>query len=128
MKNYKKLIIYGIGLIFVLIFFSIINPFSYNDPTERTVITTQGGEQKVIFEPGIFYAGLFAHEQSYPNQIGVQYKADKEDLDLIDNTIDIGKTAIQFLGGATATVTGIVQFNLPGMKAAKDLTLDLKNK
>jgi len=100
----------GLGILLVTLW---LNPFSYNDPTERTVVTQQDGDQKVVFTPGIFYAGLFAKEEPYPNQIGIQYKGDVENLSLIDNTVDIGRTAIAFLGGASATVTGIAQFGLP---------------
>lgn len=111
-KN-ANLIVKSVIAFIVLIVFLWINPFSYNDPTERTVVTGQGGDQKVIFKPGIFWAGFFANEVAYPNQIGIQYKGDSEDLTLTDNTIDIGKTTVAFLGGASATVTGIAQFGLP---------------
>lgn len=104
-----KLSIGVIGLVLCLW----LNPFSYNDPTERTVVTAQSGDQKVVFKPGIFYAGFFAKEEAYPNQIGIQYKEATENLNLVDNTVDIGQTTVAFLGGASATVTGIAQFGLP---------------
>lgn len=113
MENNKKLfknIALGVG---ILILFLWLNPFSYNDPTERTVVTGQSGSQKVVFTPGLYFAGFFAREEAYPNQIGIQYKAEAEDLTLVDNTVDIGKTGVSFLGGASATVTGIAQFGLP---------------
>ncbi|MES2287602.1 MAG: hypothetical protein V4547_18045 [Bacteroidota bacterium] len=60
-----------------------------------------------------FFTGFFATTHPWPNRIGVQHKGDAENLNLVDNTVDIGKTPVSFLGGATATVTGIAQFNLP---------------
>lgn len=109
----KNLIIKGGIAILALLIFLWVNPWSYNDPTERTVVTSQSGDQKVVFQPGIYYSGLFSIEAIYPNQIGIQYKGDVEDLTLIDNTVDIGRTTVGFLGGASATVTGIAQFGLP---------------
>jgi hypothetical protein len=113
MENYKKLITRGIiGLAaFLLVIW--LNPWDYNESTERSVVTQQGGKQFVEFSPGFYYAGIFARINPYPNQIGVQYKSPTEDLEVRDNTVDIGKASIQFLGGASATVTGIAQFNLP---------------
>lgn len=108
----KKIVVIVASVVGFLIMLWI-NPWSYNDPTERTVVTTQGGSQKVVFTPGIFYSGFFAKEKKWPNRIGVQHKGDTEDLNLVDNTVDIGKTSVSFLGGATATLTGIAQFNLP---------------
>lgn len=114
MKELKNTLLFKLAVtVFVLIIAIWLNPFSYNDPTERTVVTGQSGDQKVVFKPGIFWAGFFANEASYPNQIGIQYKSDAEDLNLTDNTVDIGKTTVAFLGGASATVTGIAQFGLP---------------
>ncbi len=112
MKNKSLLIKCGAAVVALLICFWI-NPWDYNESTERSVVTQQAGKQFVEFKPGFYYAGFFARINPYPNQIGVQYKADKENLDVQDNTVDIGKASIQFLGGATASVTGIVQFNLP---------------
>ncbi len=100
----------GLGVLLLSLW---INPFDYNESTERSVVTQQGGKQFVEFGPGFYYAGMFARINPYPNQIGVQYKAAGENLEVQDNTVDIGKAGIQFLGGASATVTGIAQFNLP---------------
>ena len=109
----KNLIIRGGIALVALLLFIWLNPFDYNEATERSVVTQQGGKQFVEFSPGFYFAGFNAKIEPYPNQIGVQYKAEAENLDVIDNTVDIGKAVIQFLGGASATVTGIAQFNLP---------------
>lgn len=112
MKNKNLFIKLGIGLAILLLSLWL-NPFSNNLATERTVVTQSNGHQFVQLQPGIFYAGLFASKYEWPNQIGVQYEGDAPDLTLRDNTIDIGATRVSFLGGPTATVQGIAQFNLP---------------
>lgn len=110
----KKLITYGIAGIFSLIFLVIINPFSYNDPTERTVVTTQGGSQKVVFTPGMYWAGFFAKEVAWPNQISVSYKDSIiGSNEMIENTIEIGKINVRFNDATTAKITGITQYILP---------------
>ncbi len=115
----KKLIIgVVIGILLIVFPFTPFNPFDTNDPTERTVVTTQGGNQFVRFEPGMYWAGFFSTKYEWPNQIGVQYNAAEADLTLRDNTIDIGLTKVSFLGGPSATVQGIAQFNLPNNDSA----------
>lgn len=91
-----------------------INPFSYNDAGERTVVEQFDGKQFVQYAPGVYWAGLFAKERSWPNQISVSYQADAPDMDLKDGTIEIGKQTIRFGGDATsANISGIVQYILP---------------
>jgi hypothetical protein len=65
--NFKKSIITGILIIVALIVFLMINPFSWNDAGNRTVVERTTGEQIVQFAPGIFYAGFFAKEKEWPN-------------------------------------------------------------
>lgn len=93
------------------------NPFSWNDATERTVVTQATGHQFVEFTPGLFYAGPFAKKQAWPNQISVSYRADEPDIDLEENTIEIGKLTIRFSDGPTAISSGIVQYILPNTEA-----------
>jgi hypothetical protein len=90
-----------------------LNPYSYNDPTERTVVTTQTGDQKVVFTPGIFFAGFFAKEVSWPNQISVSYKDSVSGDKMTDNTIEIGMINIRFNDATTARIAGITQYILP---------------
>jgi len=109
----KKTIIFGLMTIFGLILFLIINPFSWNDAGNRTVVERTTGEQIVQFAPGIFYAGFFAKEKEWPNQISVTYQEDQPTLDLEDNGIEVGHIMIRFSDATTANVKGITQFILP---------------
>jgi regulator of protease activity HflC (stomatin/prohibitin superfamily) len=110
----KKQILMTITVIVVLVFGSVFNPFSYNDAGERTVVERVDGSQFIQYSPGVFYAGFFAKEKSYPNQISVSYQADQPDLEVKDGTIEIGKIKVRFGGDATtADVSGIVQYILP---------------
>ncbi len=60
----RRTIIAGIVAILGLILFLIVNPFSWNDAGNRTVVERTNGEQIVQFAPGIFYAGFFAKRKS----------------------------------------------------------------
>jgi hypothetical protein len=115
-EKYKKVIIRGALLVVVLIIFGFINPWSYNDATERTVVTRSGGHQFVQFKAGIFFSGFFSREQSWPNQISVSYMDTSFDGDLSikDNTIEIGVIRdVRFNDATVAVMSGITQFILP---------------
>jgi hypothetical protein len=99
--------------IIFLIFFLIVNPFSWNDAGNRTVVERTNGQQIVQFAPGIFYAGFFAKEKEWPNQISVTYQEVKPKLDIEDNGIEVGQIMIRFSDATTADVRGITQFILP---------------
>lgn len=118
--NTKLLVLSIVGVI-VLVLFAVLNPFSWNDAGNRTVVERTGGTQVVQFQPGIFYAGFFSKETEWPNQISVTYMQDAADLDLKDNGIEIGKIQIMFNDGTTANVAGISQFVLPADE--KDMIL-----
>lgn len=109
----KKTIVAGVLAIIAFIFFLIVNPFSWNDAGNRTVIERTTGEQIVQFAPGIFYAGFFAKEKEWPNQISVTYQEANPQLDLEDNGIEVGQIMIRFSDATTADVRGITQFILP---------------
>lgn len=109
----QKTIIAGIAGILILITFLVINPFSWNDAGNRTVVERTNGEQIVQFAPGIFYAGFFAKEKEWPNQISVTYQEENALLDLQDNGIEVGQIMIRFSDATTANVKGITQFILP---------------
>jgi len=109
----KKTIILGIVSILILILFIIVNPFSWNDAGNRTVVERTTGEQIVQFAPGIFYAGFFAKEKEWPNQISVTYQEESALLELQDNGIEVGQIMIRFSDATTANVKGITQFILP---------------
>jgi hypothetical protein len=109
----KKPIFIGLFAIITLIVFLIINPFSWNDAGNRTVVERTTGEQIVQFAPGIFYAGFFAKEKEWPNQISVTYQEENPSLDLEDNGIEVGQIMIRFSDATTADVKGITQFILP---------------
>jgi hypothetical protein len=111
--NRKRSIVLGILAIIALIFFLIVNPFSWNDAGNRTVVERTTGEQIVQFAPGIFYAGFFAKEKEWPNQISVTYQEEAADLSLEDNGIEVGQIMIRFSDATTANVKGITQFILP---------------
>lgn len=100
------------GLVFLIVFF-MINPFSWNDAGNRTVVERTNGEQIVQFAPGIFYAGFFAKEKEWPNQISVTYQENAAKLELEDNGIEVGQIMIRFSDATTANVKGITQFILP---------------
>jgi hypothetical protein len=109
----KRTILMGILSIILLIMFLIVNPFSWNDAGNRTVVERTTGEQVVQFAPGIFYAGFFAKEKEWPNQISVTYQEESADLSLEDNGIEVGQIMIRFSDATTANVKGITQFILP---------------
>jgi hypothetical protein len=109
----KKPIITAFFAILALILFLIINPFSWNDAGNRTVVERTNGEQIVQFAPGIFYAGFFAKEKAWPNQISVTYQEGSAKLNLEDNGIEVGQIMIRFSDATTANVKGITQFILP---------------
>jgi hypothetical protein len=109
----KKAIILGVLGILGMILFIILNPFSWNDAGNRTVVERTNGEQIVQFAPGIFYAGFFAKEKEWPNQISVTYQEAASNLDIEDNGIEVGQIMIRFSDATTADVRGITQFILP---------------
>ena len=113
MNNYIKPIALGIGVVLLLILFLIVNPFSWNDAGNRTVVERANGEQIVQFSPGMFYAGFFSKEKEWPNQISVLYQAAEPDYDLEDNSIEIGQISIRFNDATTSNIKGIVQYILP---------------
>src|SRR5688500_2570508 len=109
----RQTIVFGVLAILMLVFFLIINPFSWNDAGNRTVVERTNGEQIVQFAPGIFYAGFFAKEKEWPNQISVTYQESAALLTLEDNGIEVGQIMIRFSDATTANVKGITQFILP---------------
>jgi hypothetical protein len=109
----KQTIMSGVVAIVLLIAFLMINPFSWNDAGNRTVVERTNGEQIVQFAPGIFYAGFFAKEKEWPNQISVTYQESVADLTVQDNGIEVGQIMIRFSDATTANVKGITQFILP---------------
>ena len=109
----KSKIITGVIAVVIFVLFLIINPFSWNDAGNRTVVERTNGEQIVQFAPGIFYAGFFAKEKEWPNQISVTYQQETAELNLEDNGIEVGKIMIRFSDATTADVKGITQFILP---------------
>jgi SPFH domain / Band 7 family len=109
----KRTIIAGVLAIIGLIFFLIVNPFSWNDAGNRTVVERTNGQQIVQFAPGIFYAGFFAKEKEWPNQISVTYQEAKASNEIEDNGIEVGQIMIRFSDATTADVRGITQFILP---------------
>src|SRR6187402_1449757 len=109
----KKPIAAVILVLVFLVTFLMLNPFSWNDAGNRTVIERTNGEQIVQFAPGIFYAGFFAKEKEWPNQISVMYQDNSAKLELEDNGIEVGQIMIRFSDATTANVKGITQFILP---------------
>ncbi|MDB5257567.1 MAG: domain / Band 7 family protein [Chitinophagaceae bacterium] len=112
-QNYKKTIIVGIALIFAFILFSIVNPFSWNDAGNRTVVERADGTQIVQFAPGVFYAGFFSKEKEWPNQISVMYQDSTPNYELTDNGIEIGQISVRFNDATTSSIKGITQYILP---------------
>jgi hypothetical protein len=112
MNNFK-LIFAGAAALVILIMFIAVNPFSWNDGGNRTVVQQTGGNQFVRFAPGVFYAGFFSKETEWPNQISVMYQADKPNLELIDNGIEVGVMDVMFSDKITGRMKGIAQFVLP---------------
>lgn len=109
----KRSIATVIVAVVFLFAFLMINPFSWNDAGNRTVVERTNGEQIVQFAPGIFYAGFFAKEKEWPNQISVTYQENAAKLELEDNGIEVGQIMIRFSDATTANVKGITQFILP---------------
>jgi len=112
--NVKQILI-GVIAVVGIILGLIINPFSWNDAGNRTVVERTNGDQIVQFQPGVFYAGFFAKETEWPNQISVTYQnvEPPTDLEIRDNGIEIGQVKIRFNDATTADVKGITQFILP---------------
>lgn len=102
-----------VSAVVFIVFFLMLNPFSWNDAGNRTVVERTTGEQIVQFAPGIFYAGFFAKEKEWPNQISVTYQEAAADAELEDNGIEVGQIMIRFSDATTANVKGITQFILP---------------
>ena len=114
--NKKYLFLGGVALLAIIVF-SFINPFSWNDATTRTVVTQLSGRQFVRFEPGAFYAGFFSKASEYPNQISVSHMDTIPDLEMKDNTVEVGQITIRFNDATTAKVSGITQYILPSSEA-----------
>lgn len=112
-QTLKRNVIIGAVLIFLLIFFLMLNPFSWNDAGNRTVVERTNGEQIVQFAPGIFYAGFFAKQKEWPNQISVMYQENAPKLEIEDSGIEVGQIMIRFSDATTANVKGITQYILP---------------
>jgi len=112
LMNKQRIFAIGSGLVILVALFAV-NPFSWNDATERTVVTTASGNQFVEFNPGLFYSGFFSKETTWPNQISVSYQQEEADWDLEENTIEIGLVEIPFNDPAKATAKGITQYILP---------------
>jgi hypothetical protein len=110
----RRTIVIGVLAVISLVFFLIVNPFSWNDAGNRTVVERTNGDQIVQFAPGIFYAGFFAKEKEWPNQISVTYQENAQNLEIEDNGIEVGQIMIRFSDATTADVRGITQFILPG--------------
>lgn len=109
----KKWIILGVISLVAIVAFVFVNPFGYNDPTERTVITTYSGKQSVVFAAGPYWAGFFSTKAVYPNQISISYQKEEADWDLEENTIEIGLVEVPFNDPAKAYAKGITQYILP---------------
>lgn len=111
--NIQKTIILGVSAFVILLVTLWLNPFSWNDAGNRTVVERTNGEQIVQFSPGIYYAGFFSKQKEWPNQISVTYQSEKANMELEDNGIEVGQIMIRFSDATTANVKGIVQFILP---------------
>jgi hypothetical protein len=111
----KQIIIY-VTIAVALVTLMFIQPFSWNDATERTVVTQINGRQFTQFKSGMFYSGFFSKSQIWPNQISVSH-TDLEfdgDYSLKDNTIEIGTIKdVRFNDATTANISGITQYILP---------------
>ena len=114
--NLKKVFLLG-GAVLALILLISFNPFSYNPAGSRTCVTQASGTQFVQFQTGVFWAGFFAKETEWSNQISVSYVDSLPNYDLTDNTIEIAKVGIRFNDATTANVSGIVQYVLPSTEA-----------
>ncbi len=108
-----KAIVIGVLAGIAIITLLLINPLSWNDAGNRTVVERMSGEQIVKFSPGIYYAGFFAKTREWPNQISVTYQDSIPDYDLQDNGVEVGWIKIMFSDGTKANVKGITQFILP---------------
>jgi hypothetical protein len=113
-KKQVKLVTLGVITVVSMIVLLFINPLSWNDAGERTVVERMDGNQFVQFNPGIYYSGFFAKTTVWPNQISVSYQDSVANMTVKDGTIEIGRVVIRFGGDATsADVYGIVQYILP---------------
>lgn len=109
-----KLIIVAVSVVLIFVIFLGVNPWSFNEGGYRTVVTQAGGKQFVQFNTGIYYAGFFAKETVWPNQISVSYQDSVPNYSMIDGSIEIKRISIRFgVDGTSADVSGITQYLLP---------------
>lgn len=111
MKNLKFII--G-GAIF-LIAFLFLNPFGYNNSTERVVIQPVNGELDVQFNPGLYYAGFFAKTYTYPNNVTIQCGPEEKKSDDADHWVPFHSGT--FAEGDQADLGHTVKWDLPNTKA-----------
>ena len=91
-----KFIVIGVLSLVGIIVFLFINPFAWNDSSERTVVQQSTGNQFVQYKSGVYYAGFFARTTQWPNQISVSYQDTIPNMELNDGTIEIGKVIMLF--------------------------------
>ena len=90
-KTNGKLIIYGIGGLFLLLLMLIVNPFGYNDLGYREVVETPTGQKHVIFSNGVYFKFPGSKVTTYPNVITISHRGTKN-----GSTVEGGQIPIRF--------------------------------
>lgn len=98
-----------------LTFVIMVNPFSVNDAGERTVVQPLDGDLHVQFEPGLFYAGFFATNTVWPNNVSIQVS--REEMQTEDADLHAPTQMGTFSEGDAATLGHSVKWDLPDDEA-----------
>lgn len=112
-----RLILYGMGLVFILFAMLLINPFGYNDLGYREVVETPTGQKHVVFTNGVYFKFPGSKITTYPNVITISHRGTKN-----GSTVEGGLIPIRFNDATEASAQTVVRFRLPD-KEANMLTL-----
>ena len=109
----KVMIIIAAVAILLIGLFAMANPYSNNDAGNRQVVQTLSGELSVRFEPGMYYAGMFAKVTTWPNNFTIQVsREDKRSTDA-DLWVMADKKDGTFSEGDNAELEHTVKWDLP---------------
>lgn len=116
-KSPFKMILWGVGIVAMLIMMIIGNPFDNNDAGNRQVVQTVTGNLHVKFDPGWYFAGFFSKVTTWPNNFTIQVsklenKVEEADLWVLSHAKDG-----TFSEGDNAELEHTVKWDLPNSAA-----------
>ena len=103
-----KLILYGTGLVVMMLLMLMINPFGYNDLGYREVVETPTGQKQVILTNGVYFKFPGSKVTTYPNVITISHRGTKN-----GSTVESGLIPIRFNDATEASAQTVVRFRLP---------------